>query len=185
MEIDENYKLNIEIEKKEKELLKELALFEGSTLNSIITLQKQGEQINKINKDINIISKNLSVSEKMIKNMKSMTSFMFINQRKMTEKIENNNDLRYEIDQEFKKNKINYEINTYKNYIKSFLINKNDIKKENNNDIINDHLNKIKNNLENQRILLDEQNIKLENLVENTSNNNERLRKVNRDIKKV
>ena len=60
----EKERLREDIKKKEDEILRHLIQLESLSQDSSIELQKNDEKINKINREINILSNNLSISEK-------------------------------------------------------------------------------------------------------------------------
>lgn len=176
--------LKKEIENKEQHLLREFAKIEESTFNSINTLQKQGEQLNKIKKDVDIINENLSISEKLVKSMKGFASFMFINKNKIENNIEENNDKRNNKEIEKKEQKKSWSFFSKKKSKKENIENiENNILSPL--DIMSNHLVKIKNNVNNQKDIIKQHNEILEKISENTDNANDRIIKINKNIKKI
>lgn len=181
-----NNKLKEEIERKEKILIKELNMIEISTTETTTTLTKQNEQINKIKKDIEIVNDNLTISEKIINKMKGL-SFLFINKNKIEEKIEGNNDKKIENIVE-KKN-----TNTLFNILNIFSKEKEEKREENIEenidvnplDIVLNQLGKIKNNVNIQQELLKQQNNNLDDIINETNNTNNKIKKLNKNIKKI
>jgi hypothetical protein len=170
-----------EIKQKELEIIKELTRLEESSLNSTLLLQKQGEQLNKMQKDVQVINENLTVSEKIVKGMRGFVSFLFTGTKKAEQTIEKNKD-KFDLNKEQIKEQI-----IEKTYVKTQEQNK---EKEQNKeitnlDIMSNNLEKIKQNVYEQKNILDVQNKTLDKINDEADKANQRIKKLNRNIKKI
>jgi hypothetical protein len=165
-----------DIKKKEELLLRELTLIQNSTLDSLVTLKKQDESLNNIQNEINNLDCKLTISEKIIKSMKTAVSFMFYDISKNTANIENTNNTT------INENNI---ISQHSIFINDDQNINNNIDNNDNINLISNCLDKIKNNIRNQNDILNSQNIKIENLSRNTNNMSNRINNLNDNIKKI
>jgi hypothetical protein len=184
--MDKRDELQKEIKFKEQQLLKELTNIEESTLSSVTILQKQGDQLNKIKKDVDVINDNLSVSEKLIKSMREFASFMFISKNNIEEKIEKNNDKRnIQEDNKESDQRKSWSFFSSKTSINSPFNTKKEEIEINSFDIMAEHLEKIKNNVDNQKEIIKQHNETLEKISGDTDQASHKITKINRNIKKI
>ena len=178
----ENDKLLKEIQNKEKILLNELNRIDNSSIDTVSNLKRQGEQLERVKKNTNVISENVSLPEKIVQKMKGI-SYLFLNKSKLEDKIEENN--------EKKVNNVNNDKNS--NYQYSFLniFRKSETNKVDNEkkidslDLMINQLEKIKTNVKNQQELLKQQNSTLDEVIDETEKTNLKIKQLNKKIKKI
>lgn len=185
--MDKRDELQKEIKFTEQQLLREITKIEESTLSSVTILQKQGDKLNKIKKDVDVINDNLSVSEKLIKSMREFVSFMFISKNNIEEKIEKNNDKRNILEDNNKESdqKKSWTFFSSKTPIDSSFNTKKEEREINSLDIMAEHLEKIKNNVDNQKEIIKQHNETLDKISGDTDKASNKITKINRNIKKI
>jgi hypothetical protein len=178
----ENDKLKKEIKVKEKIILKELNRIEESSIETVQTLKKQGESLDKIKQNTEVINNNVGISEKIIQKMKGF-SFLFVNKKKLENQIEDNNDKKVVSDnKEKEKSKSIFNIFRSKQQEE---IKKTENKEPDPLDMMLNHIGKIKTNVSNQQELMNRQNADLDSVIKKTEETNDKLKKINKNIKKI
>lgn len=168
-------KIQEEIKKKEQSILRELAKIEDQSLETINNLQKQGEQLHAINKNIDNIHHELALSEKIIKKMSSIFPILF-------GKPEISN---VAISKEETTLIVNTKLHQTNQIKKEYKTKIDEEKKKDSLDIMLLQLNKIKQNAYIQSELLDQHNKKLDTMTSNTQKASDKIKQINKKIKDI